>query len=226
MSGRHCGGTHRRAAREIERRRGLRVPIRGRAVLYGERGPLHGTVANLSHSGALLEVADQPFERVVDVELRLAEGAAWVNARAVRVEPIAKRWRIAVAFDRVDPPLERAIRGAIDGALLAAQRRPVLVIDDRAERRDALIARLADRGMTPLAPRTPLEALDVLARAQLHVDVCLLAAGFGVPTTDLEAVLTDSFPWVATREITDDVEQSARRAVEAWHASPMALLAG
>jgi len=38
------------------------------------------------------------------------------------------------------------------------------VIDDHVGRRVDLVTRLAARGMTPLAPRTPLEAIDLLSK--------------------------------------------------------------
>lgn len=208
-----------------ERRRGLRVPVRGEVVLHAERGPLYGTLENLSRGGVLVNVADAPErDGPLDLELRLPEGRGWVTGSAVRAEPLVRRWRVAIAFSAVGDPMREAIESSIHGALAAAQRRPILVIDDRAERRSQLIRRLSDRGMTPLAPRTPLEAIELLTRAQLHVDVCLLAPGFGVASTDLAAVLADSFPWVTTAEIDDDVDGTARRAVRAWDTSPVALI--
>jgi hypothetical protein len=209
----------------VERRRALRVPVRGIAVLYADAGPVHALVENLSQGGALLNVASLPArDKAVDVELRLADGSGWVTAHAVRIEPNADRWRIAVMFDRVDPAMRSTIETAINGALSAARRRPILVIDDRADRRQSLIARLLASGMTPLAPKTPLEAIDLLTRAQLHVNICLLAPGFGVASNELAGVLADSFPWVTTSEITDDLEVTTTRALEAWSASPVARI--
>ncbi|MGN6105854.1 MAG: PilZ domain-containing protein [Kofleriaceae bacterium] len=208
-----------------DRRRALRVPVRGIAVLHAELGPLHGSLENLSQGGALVNAPGYPVDRALEVELRLAEGRGWVTAHTVRLEPFAKRWRVAVAFDRVEPAMRDAIDASIHAALSAARRRPVLVIDDRSERRASLIERLSDRGMTPLAPRTPLEAIDLLTRAQLHVSVCLLAPSFGVPSTDLAAILSDSFPWVTTAEISDDLDATAGRAFEAWSTTPVARIA-
>jgi CheY-like chemotaxis protein len=211
-----------------ERRRALRVPVRGIAVLTGDDGPIHGMLENLSQSGALVSVASRPsareHEASIDVELRFAEGGGFVSAHAVRVEAAAKRWRIAVALDRVEPAMREAIEATIHAALSAARRRPILVIDDHATRRASLIERLSDRGMTPLAPRTPLEAIDLLTRSQLHVSVCLLAPGFGVPSNDLAAILSDSFPWVTTTEISDDLDATAGRAIEAWATTPVARI--
>src|SRR4051812_45573266 len=79
-----------------ERRRALRVPVRGGAVLYGSSGPLHGMIENLSQTGALVSVASRPVEDELDIELRLAEGGGWVVARIVRAQPGAMGWRIAV----------------------------------------------------------------------------------------------------------------------------------
>ena len=207
----------------MERRSALRVPVRGVAVFHAENGATHGTIENLSASGALVTVAGVPSDKA-DVELKLGGDSGWVSARTVRVEKAAKRWRIAVAFEHVDAAVAASIDAAISSALQAAQRRPILVIDDRIPRRHDLVARLAARGMTPLAPRTPLEAIDLLTRTQLHVNVCLLAPSFGQSTAELRALVSDAFPWVSTAEISDDVEATVDRALEAWAGTDVARL--
>lgn len=214
-----------------DRRCALRVPVRGFAVLHAENGPgpLHGSLENLSQSGALVNLTSRPPTDNLELELRLDDGDGWVTAHTVRVERVNANtqrggWRLAVAFDRVEPAVRAAIDNAIGHALSAAKRRPILVIDDRAERRTSLIERLAREGMTPIAPRTPLDAIDVLARAQLHVSVCLLAPGFGVPSTDLASILSESFPWVSTAEISDDIDDTVSRAIAAWAETPVARI--
>lgn len=192
-------------------------------------GPIHGMLENLSQSGGLVSLASKPPQLARDVppfemELRLGYTTGYVTARPVRVEPAGKRWRLAVEFEKVDDRTREAIEATVIGAISAARRRPILVIDDHHERRATLIEQLANRGMTPLAPKTPLEAIDLLARSHLHVNVCLLAPGFGVPSTDLAAFLSDSFPWVRTTEISDDVDATARRAIAAWDETPVARL--
>lgn len=208
-----------------ERRRALRVPVRGFAVLYASNGPLHGMIENLSKTGALVSVASRPPEEQLDIEIRIAEGNGWVVSRVVRAEPHARQWRIAVEFGRVDDSLMDAIEAAIASARGAARRRPILVIDENTDRKNSLITRLSDRGMTPLAPKTPLEAIDLLTRSQLHVGVCLLAPGFGVPSHDLRAVLSDSFPWVSVAEITDDLDATTHHAIDTWNTTPIARIA-
>jgi hypothetical protein len=218
-----------------ERRRALRVPVRGVAVFYAEDGAMHGTIENLSSTGALVAVAGIPFDENLDVELKLGHDSGWISAKTVRIERSSQRgtlhaepgrgWRIAVQFDRVDEQMRTAIEGAIDHALRAAQRRPIMVIDDRPARRVNLATRLAARGMTPLAPRTPLEAIDLLTRTQLHVNVCLLSASFGQSIDELRTLVADSFPWVTTAEISDDVELTVDRALEAWSGTDVARIA-
>jgi len=208
-----------------ERRRALRVPVRGFGVLYASTGPLHGMIENLSQSGALVSVASRPPEEQLDIEIRIAEGNGWVVGRVVRAEPHARQWRIAVEFGRVDESLKDAIEASITTARGAARRRPILVIDENTDRKNSLITRLSDHGMTPLAPKTPLEAIDLLTRAQLHVGVCLLAPGFGVPSHDLRAVLSDSFPWVSVAEITDDLDETTHQAIDTWNTTPIARIA-
>jgi hypothetical protein len=208
----------------MERRSALRVPVRGVAVFYAEDGATHGTIENLSSSGALVTVAGVPNDKALDVELKLGVDSGWVSARTVRIEKTAKRWRIAVAFEHVDPAVAASIDAAITSAIRAAQRRPILVIDDRIPRRHDLVSRLAARGMTPLAPRTPLEAIDLLTRTQLHVNVCLLAPSFGQSTAELRALVSDSFPWVSTAEISDDIDATVDRALQAWSGTDVARL--
>jgi hypothetical protein len=209
-----------------DRRRTLRVPVRGVAVVHSQAGPLHGAIENLSYGGALVDVATPlaPFF-AADLELRFGTHNSMVSARTVRVEVKPRRkWRVAVAFDGVDAKTRAAIDDTITNALAAAKRRPIMVIDDDGPRRDALIAILLAHGMTPLAPKTPLDAIELLTRAQLHVDVCLISPdGFGT-STDLATVLEDSFPWVTTTEIVDDIETSAGLAIAAWQATPVARL--
>jgi hypothetical protein len=204
-----------------ERRQAMRVPVRGVAVFYAEDGAVHGRIENLSESGALVSLAtSRAFETdLVDVELKLGVDTGWVSARAVRVERTrshAQRWHVAVAFDRVDDSMRNAIEAAIGCALRAAQRKPVLVVDERLARRRDLAARLGARGLTPLVPKTPLEAVDLLARAQLHVAVCLVAPSFGQSAAELRTFVTDAFPWVSTADISDDLDATVDRAVAAW----------
>jgi len=213
-----------------ERRRALRVPVRGMAVFYAEDGAVLGRIENLSSGGALVSVVGFPGEAAdsFDVELKLGIDSGWVSARTVRVDrtrDVDRRLRIAVAFDRIDEPLRAAIGSAIDIAMRAARRRPILVIDDRIPRRVELVTRLAARGLTPLAPRTPLEAIDLLTRTQFSVHVCLLAASFGQSTAELRALVSDSFPWVSTAEISDDLDATIDRALEAWSGTEVARLA-
>lgn len=207
-----------------ERRSSVRVPVRGSVVVHADDGPLHATLDNLSQAGALLSAACEPRDRDLELELRLAGVSGWISAHTVRTEPVQRRWRIAVRFDRVEPAMRAAIDNAIESARFAAQRRPVLVIDDHAERRTSLIDRLATEGMTPLAPKTPLDAIDLLTRAHLHVSVCLLAPGFGVAASDLASVLSDSFPWVTTTSISDDLDATVTRALDAWSTTPVARI--
>jgi hypothetical protein len=210
---------------DSERRSALRVPVRGIAVFHAEDGAVHGTIENLSSSGALVSVRGVPTDKLQQIELKLGGETGWVKARTVRVERTARRVRIAVAFDRVDDQLRGVIDSAIEHALRAAKRRPILVIDELLARGKELATRLAARGMTPFVPRTPLEAIDLLTRTQLHVNVIVFAPSFGHSGDELRALVSDSFPWVSTAEISDDLEATVDRALEAWSGTDGARLA-
>src|SRR5262245_66520034 len=114
-----------------ERRRALRVPIRGVAVFHAplsDGGPIHGMLENLSQSGAMVSLASKPPQLARDVppfemELRLGNTTGYVTARPIRVEPAGKRWRIALEFDKVDDGTREAIEATIIGALSAARAR-------------------------------------------------------------------------------------------------------
>lgn len=204
-----------------ERRRTMRVPVRGVATVHTAVGPMRGALANLSSGGALVDVS-APLAPFFAAQLQLELGAheAVVTARTVRVEiQPRRRWRVAVEFDGVDDHTRDAIDAAITHALSAARRRPILVVDEQADRRSRLVRILEQRGMSPIAPRTPLDAIEALTRNHFHVDVALLS-----PASALAPVLEDSFPWVHTTEIDDDVETSAGLAIAAWEHTPLARL--
>jgi hypothetical protein len=206
----------------MDRRRAMRVQVRGVAVV----GTRHATIENLSSSGALFATRDAGFGDYVRVELKLGLESGWLSARAVRVDAAVDGiTKIAVEFENVEPTLRAAIEAAIEGAIAAASRRPVLVVDDHRERRSDLIARLTARGMTPLAPKTPLEAIDLLARSHLHINVALLAPSFGQSAAELHALFAHSFPWVTATDISNDVEATVNAAAEAWSSSDTARLA-
>jgi hypothetical protein len=205
----------------------LRVPVRGIAVFYGEDRAMHGRIENLSTSGALVSVAgDISDEAGFNVELKLGVDSGWVSARTVRVERSLRRARIAVAFEHVEPPVGAAIEQVVDSVARAASRRPTLVLDDNVFRRIELFNQLEARGITPIATRTPLQAIDVLARVQLHVAVCLIAPSFGQTADELRALITDSFPWVACVEVSDDVLATTERTLELWAGTDVARLVG
>jgi hypothetical protein len=209
----------------MDRRRALRVPVRGVAML----GRQQATIENLSSSGALLVTSHAVEHPAVDtcatVELKLGLESGWLSARTVRVERIEHLTKIAVEFDQMEPALRAAIEAAIEGAIAAVARRPVLVVDDHLGRRADLIARLAARGMTPLAPRTPLEAVDLMSRSHLHINVALLAPSFGQSSSDLRDLFAESFPWVTATDISNDVEATVDAAARAWSTNDVVRLA-
>lgn len=201
-----------------ERRNALRVAVRGVAVVYADDGTTVGSIENLSQTGALLTVQGMPAGDALDVELKLGDATSRVAARTVRID--RNQMRIAIVFDNVDDRVRAVIDTAIEHAVRAAHRRPVLILDGERTRRIALATRLAARGMTPLVPRTPLEAIDLLTRPQLHVNVAVLTAA-----SELHGVLADSFPWVSTAAISDDIDATVQRAVDAWIGTDGARLA-
>ncbi len=218
----------------LDRRGAVRVPVRGVAVVYANGRKRRGTIENLSRTGALLRVAAAVEGDDIDVELRVpgfVEGAAASGARlagkAIRVEPSAGDHgaRVAVEFvlDHIDEGTRGLLDVAIASAITAAMRRPVIIIDDQGERRRALAARLAARGMTPLLPATPLEAIDMLG--QLHAAVCLVSGFRTIDAASFQSMVTDSFPWVKTAAISDDVDATVLRAAVTWSETDAGRLA-
>lgn len=205
-----------------ERRRAVRVPVRGVAV-FRDGATRRATIENLSTTGALLDVMGVFSDG--EIELKLGTGSGRVKARTVRVERDTRRTLVGIVFDDIDPELRETIEAAIADAITASQRRPVLVLDEDRARRTRLVRALAAEGMTPLAPATPLEAIELLTRTQLHVCVCMLAPMFGHSTSELRALVADSFPWVWTAEISDDLDVTVARANRAWCGTDVARFA-
>jgi hypothetical protein len=52
----------------------------------------------------------------------------------------------------------------------------------------------------------------------------LLAPSFGQSTAELRALVSDSFPWVSTAEISDDIDATVDRALQAWARTDVARL--
>lgn len=212
---------------DVERRAALRVPVHGIAVCYGEPSPLRGTIENLSSSGALINIADAPCSDAVDLDLELKLGihSGRVTARTVRVERGPRRTRVALRFEDLDDRVRAAIDAAIDHAVIAAERRPVLVIDENQHRRAALLGALEGQGMSPVSARTPLDAIAILTNPHLAVSVALLAPSFGHSVDALRHLVSDSFPWVRDAEISDDIFSTLERTNAAWSSTASARLA-
>ena len=221
--------------RSSERRRAARAPAHGTAILHGDHGVLYGNIENLSTTGVLISVSSAPSWAIdgdpatLDIELRfgparLASGTLdgrtspyAATGHPVRIEPVGGRVRIAVAFDRLFASAEDEIQAELEAALGSARSRPVLIIDDDEPRRRRLATRFGAMGMTPLVPRTPLEAIDLLSRARLHVAVCAVAERFAdIPSSELHAFLAEGFPWVRTLTIDGHEDDLADRAFAIW----------
>ena len=78
--------------------------------------------------------------------------------------------------------------------------RQIIIVDDEPPRRSSLMDMLSAAGFTPVAPRTPLDAFDLLGRADNN-DMLLVASKFR------EAV-HETFPEYATEAISDDLEST------------------
>jgi hypothetical protein len=198
---------------DVERRLALRVPVHGFAVCYGDALPVCGRIENISRSGALLDIAGTPSGAMLELELKVGTGTARVTARPVRIEQGARRTKLALQFADLSPMDREVLDAAIDEAAAVVARRPVLVLDGDISRRRTLVAQLAERGMTPLAPHTPLDAIDLLTNSQLPVSVALIAPSFGHSLEALQQLVADSFPWVRAATISDDVEATAHHAL-------------
>ena len=209
-----------------ERRRALRVPVVASRCSTPRTARRTARSRTSRASGALVSVAGIPTDKSSTSSSSSVSTRGWVSARTVRVERRPRSaGEIAVAVRSRRPRL-RARDRCRDRSRAARRAAPADPRDRRPHRRAASSSstRLAARGMTPLAPRTPLEAIDLLTRTQLHVNVCLLAPSFGQTTAELRALVSDSFPWVSTAEISDDVEATVDRALEAWSGTDVARL--
>jgi hypothetical protein len=202
-----------------ERRRAMRAPVRGLAVLHRDRGAVRGRLENLSLSGLLLRSRDRAEKTdSVDVELRLPTSARRIvlTGKVVRVEQTGDELAIAVHFDELPADAEDAIEDQVVDAFAAAQRRSVLVVEGHEEKRRGLADALRDRSMTPLMPRTPLEVIDLLSSPDRHVEVCLISSQFGDHHgREIANVIRESFPWVRIVFASDDDPFATAEGVQA-----------
>lgn len=206
-----------------ERRRALRAPVHGVAVLHRDRGTARGHIENLSLTGVLVRVrAAKPAApegtEWCDVELRLSPAAKLVLVgQVVRIEARRGELWIAIRFDGVSPDHEDAIEERVVQAFEGARQRPVLVVDGVEERRTGLADALRDRRMTPLTPRTPLEMIDLLSRPDRHIEVCLISSHFGdLRGREIAAAIGEAFPWVKVVFVADDAIATVDDVQAAW----------
>ncbi len=201
-----------------ERRTARRFPVQGGAVFYAGGLGRRATVENLSSTGALVSIAVEraSLRDTTSVQLRLGIDTGRLAARAVRVEQAGRRTMIALEFQGSDAHVRSVIEHAIEDARTNAVRRPIIVLDENETRRSILVSRLRASGMTVVAPRTPLEAFDQLARAQQFGCVCLLAPSFGQGIIGLRNVICETFPWAITNVIGDDLDSTLGYALASW----------
>ena len=208
-----------------ERRRALRAPVHGVAVLHRDRGAARGHIENLSLTGVLVRVRERAVTpdapegtEWCDVELRLSPTAKLVLVgQVVRIEARRGELWIAIRFDGVSPDHEDAIEDRVVRAFEGAPRRPVLVVDGVEERRTGLADALRDRRMTPLTPRTPLEMIDLLSHPDRHIEVCLISSQFGdLRGREIATAIHEAFPWVKVVFVADDASTTVDDVQAAW----------
>jgi hypothetical protein len=194
------------------------------AVFFDGTRPVPAMLENLSATGALLTIPADRTARLDDIGLRIGLDSGRLAARAVRVEHASRRTRIALTFQYVDAHVRAVIDDAIDLSRAIAKRRPIIVLDDNETRRSILVDRLRGRGMSALAPTTPLDAFDELSRAHQKGCVCLLAPAFGQSAVGLRNVICETFPWAVTNMIGDEIDPTVDRALASWGDTDLAQL--
>jgi hypothetical protein len=202
-----------------EKRRALRAPVHGHAVLHGDRSAAAGVIYNLSLNGALVRVREAlAGGDSLEVELRLPNAKRYrIPSHTVRVDRLDDGPRMALGFDRVSADAEDAIEDAVVMALTATRARRVMIVDAIEERRIDVAEAMGARGLTPLTPRTPLEVIDLLGDADRQIDVCAVSARFAdLAGRDVTDFLKEAFPWVRIVRIGDDAVAVADDAAEAW----------
>jgi hypothetical protein len=204
------------------RRRALRAPARGLAVLHSTEGSLHAGIENLSCTGLLATAsASAGFDRRgadrFFLDLRLADRPRIaVRGKTIRVETRDVRVKIAVAFCDLERDAALAIEDAVSRAMEASQVQTLLVIDSDVERRARTAEALSASGIMPIVPRTPLEAIDLLSRARLHIGLCTIGKQFAeIPAIEIRQFLAEGFPWVRVLDAADEPAATVARAVAA-----------
>lgn len=206
----HAGGS--------ERRRSLRAPVHGTAVVRGDRRAVGGFIENLSLGGCLLRTADLLGRTdALDIELRVPQCSHLrVTGDAVRVERHENGPRMAVRFTDISADAEDAIENEVLAALDAARARPVLVVDGDVSRRTLVADALRERSLTPIVPRTPLEVVDSLVGRRC-IELCVMSQTFGgLRGAEVSNFITELFPWVRITAMGDDPDLVAADVDAMW----------
>jgi hypothetical protein len=189
------------------RRRHVRIAVRGTAVLHLRGGVIRADVENLSAGGLLVRpIAGcvnglRPHQRV-QLELHLAGGITLAHAGRIARCPVGA---IAIELDVPSAELEDAIAEEMLASVEASRAPRVIVVDRADQRRHRVAEALTHAGYKPIETSTPLEAIDVLEATREHVAAAMVSGDSLTQTAgdELASFLAESHPDLRVAVISD-----------------------
>ncbi len=161
---------------EAQLRRSYRTTTSGHVVVQVGRAMVHAHSLNLSLGGLLVDWTGRrpspPVGAPVTVQLEVGD-SGWLRQRGHVQRCDADR--LAIGFHAMTADAEDRIEDRVLAALEAQRAPRLLIVDPSPVRRHAIAALLARAGYCSLEASTPLAALALLQRPQLHITAVAVA---------------------------------------------------
>jgi hypothetical protein len=191
--------------RNDEKRRHDRAEVDGCVVVHVPGSAVHGHIVNISLGGMLVHVGEDARLLAagvpVVVELEVEQGWATQAGDVIR----ACDGEIAIAFGRLDPTLRDVIDSEVREATRSRTNPRVVVVDPSPARRRRITDALREAGADSFEAATPLEAVGLIERSRVRVQMIAVAERTRSQTESDELVdwIEQTHPGLEIAMITD-----------------------
>jgi hypothetical protein len=192
-----------------ERRKHLRIALKGTAILLASEHAVRARLINLSEGGFLARTIVNPQRRLlgrsVDIELRLDDRLSQWNHLEGKIVRIGNE-RVAICFNAT-PALVRLVDGMTTASRASERVISVILIDEDATRRKRLAEGFRIVGCSLIEAATSLEAIVRLGESSFEPDVIAVADSIPAATANqMREFVRRDHPHVKLVSITDVID--------------------
>lgn len=192
-----------------ERRKQVRIALKGTAILLAGEHAVRARIVNLSEDGfyatTLVTPPSRLLGRSVDIELRLDDPfSQWIRleGKILRIG----NGSVAVSVSAI-PALRRLVQGVTSASRARERVISVILIDEDTERRNVLAHGFQLVGCSLIEAATSLEAIVRLGESSFEPDVIAVADSIPAATAnDMREFVARNHPHVKLVSITDVID--------------------